>query len=288
MPVWGFAHVASRSARGSRRAPGSMATCRPPTTPDPADRVNEHGFIDAVAHRAALPSAYQGYRAIDADPVYSAEREDEQVLFWPLFYTSWLIDDEIADEGFYGGDTVALSSASSKTALIAAFQLAQREGVELIGLTSPGNKEWVEGLKIYGEVLGYDELGSLPARGLVYADFSGNGELRAKVHEHAGEGLVHDMAIGLTHHEDLGRTEGELPGPGPKFFFAPDRIRKRGEDWGTAETREAGRGLMAPVRRVGGRLARRAQGRGPRGPRGDLPRGPRRQGRPGGRADHLL
>ena len=69
----------------------------------------------------------------------------------------------------------------------------------------------------------------------MYADFSGNGELRAKVHEQAGEGLVHDMAIGLTHHEDLGRAEGELPGPGPKFFFAPDRIRKRGEDWGTAE-----------------------------------------------------
>ena len=27
----------------------------------------------------------------------------------------------------------------------------------------------------------------------------------------------------------------QLAGPAPQFFFAPDRIRKRGDDWGTAE-----------------------------------------------------
>ncbi len=236
MPVWGFAHVSESKRDGLEEGtrvygylpPSSHLLIQP-------DRINEHGFIDAVAHRAALPSAYQGYRATTANPVYNAERDDEQVIFWPLFYTSWLIDDQIADEKLYGGDTVALSSASSKTALIAAFQLARRGGAELIGLTSPGNKDWVESLKIYGEVLTYDEIGSLPTEGLVYTDFSGNQDLRAKIHEHAGDGLVHDMAIGLTHHEALTPGEGELPGPAPKLFFAPDRIRKRGEDWGTAE-----------------------------------------------------
>jgi hypothetical protein len=236
MPVWGFANVSESKQPGleeGTRVYGYL----PPSNHlliEP-DRVNEHGFIDVVAHRAALPSAYQGYRAIEADPVYSAEREDEQVLFWPLFYTSWLIDDQVADENFFGGEAVALSSASSKTALIAAFLLAQREEAKLIGLTSPSNKEWVEGLKIYDEILSYDEIDSLPAEGLVYTDFSGNGELRSKIHEHCGAGLVHDMAIGLTHHEDLAHGEGKLSGPSPKFFFAPDRIRKRGEDWGTAD-----------------------------------------------------
>ena len=29
-------------------------------------------------------------------------------------------------------------------------------------------------------------------------------------------------------------AEGELPGPSPTFFFAPDRVVKRSEDWGGA------------------------------------------------------
>jgi hypothetical protein len=32
---------------------------------------------------------------------------------------------------------------------------------------------------------------------------------------------------------------GELQGPRPVFFFAPDRITKRGVDWGTAKLDEA-------------------------------------------------
>ena len=43
-----------------------------------------------------------------------------------------------------------ISSASSKTAIAAAFMLAQREGVELVGLTSAQSVEFVEGLGIYG------------------------------------------------------------------------------------------------------------------------------------------
>jgi hypothetical protein len=41
-----------------------------------------------------------------------------------------------------------ISSASSKTAIGAAFLLAQREGVELVGVTSPRSAEFVEGLGI--------------------------------------------------------------------------------------------------------------------------------------------
>ena len=29
-------------------------------------------------------------------------------------------------------------------------------------------------------------------------------------------------------------SKGELPGPSPKFFFAPEQIRKRTADWGAA------------------------------------------------------
>ena len=41
------------------------------------------------------------------------------------------------------------------------------------------------------------------------------------------------MAVGAAHWEELGAGgEGELPGPAPTFFFAPDRVVKRSKDWG--------------------------------------------------------
>ena len=235
MPVWGFAEVASSPDDGlpaGARLYGYLPPCshlvvRP-------DRVNERGFVDAAPHRGPLPSAYQGYRRTDADPIYDSEKEDEQILFWPLFYTSFMLDDQIADEDFYGAETIVLSSASSKTALIAAFLLAQREGIELVALTSPGNREFVEGLGVYDAVSGYDEIESLPGERAVYADFSGDGEIRASVHTHYGDRLAHSLTVGATHWDQLAQGTGDLPGPKPRFFFAPTRIKKRGADWGTA------------------------------------------------------
>ena len=55
-----------------------------------------------------------------------------------LFITSWLIDDFLADNQFFGATAdptqpaqLLLSSASSKTAYGTAFQLAQRAGIEV-------------------------------------------------------------------------------------------------------------------------------------------------------------
>jgi hypothetical protein len=49
------------------------------------------------------------------------------------------------------------------------------------------------------------------------------------------------MAVGVTHWEEMGAGSGELPGPRPTFFFAPDRVVKRSKDWGRngLETRVA-------------------------------------------------
>lgn len=239
MPVWGFAEVTASAdgepERGTRvygyLPPSSHLLIRP-------GRVNDRGFIDASPHRAELPSAYQAYRRTDADPAYRPDREDEEIIFWPLFYTSFLIDDQLDDEGFFGAETVVISSASAKTALIAAYLLAQREGIEVVGLTSPGNREFVEGLGVYGATVTYDEIDSLPGERAVYVDVSGDAEIRAKVHGHYGDRLAHGMAVGVTHWDRMAAGGGDLPGPKPRFFFAPDRIRKRGSDWGTAGLEE--------------------------------------------------
>ena len=68
----------------------------------------------------------------------------------------------------------------------------------------------------------------------VFVDFSGNGGLVRAVHARLGDALKESIAVGLTHWERM-TPASDLPGPTPAFFFAPDRVKKRMEDWGAAE-----------------------------------------------------
>jgi len=189
----------------------------------------------------ALPSAYHRYLATGADPFYRADTEEMQMLLRPLFFTSFLIDDQLDADGLATRGPVLISSASSKTAIAAAFLLAQREGVELVGLTSPRSSAFVEGLGVYDRTVAYDAIDSLERGPATYVDIAGDGEVRLAVHSQYGDELVHSMAVGVTHWEGFGPGAGDLPGPTPSFFFAPDRVVKRSEDWGRAglETRVA-------------------------------------------------
>ena len=233
VPMWGFAEVERSEADGVE--PGTRVYgYLPPSshlllTPVDADA---SGFVDGSPHRAALPSAYHRYLATDADAFYRADTEDVQMLLRPLFFTSFLIDDQLDEEELTGRGPIVISSASSKTAIAAAFLLAQRQEVELIGLTSAGNAEFVSGLGIYGQVATYEEIAGLERGPATYVDVSGDATVRHAVHSHFGDELVHSMAVGVTHWEELGSGEGELPGPTPSFFFAPDRVVKRSKDWG--------------------------------------------------------
>src|SRR3989454_5873961 len=115
VPMWGFAEVERSEAQGVE--PGArLYGYLPPSShvavsPAVAD---EHGFMDAAPHRAALPSTYQRYVQTDADPFYRADTEEIQMLLRPLFFTSFLIDDQLADEGLAMRGPIVISSASSK------------------------------------------------------------------------------------------------------------------------------------------------------------------------------
>jgi hypothetical protein len=232
IPVWGFADVADSASElpAGARVYGYL----PPSSHllvKPAE-VDERGFVDSSPHRAGLPSVYNRYARTDADPLYDPDLEDELILFRPLFLTSFLLDDFFARNEFFGADAVVLSSASSKTALSAAFLLSRRDAIEVIGLTSPQRRDFVEETGVYGRVLGYDELDSLPEGSAVYADMSGDADVRAAVHRHYGDRLAHSASVGATHHEKLAGVD-DLPGPSPTFFFAPDHIRGPGEGGGS-------------------------------------------------------
>ncbi|WP_234810321.1 DUF2855 family protein [Mycolicibacterium moriokaense] len=206
--VWGYAHVEETRNSGLRqgmRVYGYLP-CASHLVVTPS-RIDTKGFFDAAPHRANLPSAYQGYRDVETDPVYSADREAEHILFFPLFFTSFLIDDFLADENFFGTDTVVISSASSKTAIIAAYLLAKRDGVNVVGLTSNGNRAFVESLNIYDDVHLYDAVAELPGDRAVYVDISGDGAVRTDVHSRYGDRLAHSATVGATHWTQM------APGP---------------------------------------------------------------------------
>ncbi len=126
-----------------------------------------------------------------------------------------------------------LSSASSKTAFGLAHLLhTQRQPIRVIGLTSPGNTEFVRSLGCYDDVVSYDAVSSMPAdQAAVFVDMAGSARLRGDLHRHLGERLTYSMRVGLTH-MDASHDEPDLPGAKPIWFFAPDQIRKRAKEWG--------------------------------------------------------
>ncbi len=235
IPVWGFADVAASRCAGVREGArvygyypmSTHLVVRPQAT-------GLGGFRDGAPHRAERAAIYNRYADVAADPSHAPEREPLQMLFQPLFGTAFLIDDFLAESAFFGARRVVLASASSKTAFATAFQLARRDGVEVVGLTSPGNVAFVEGLGCYARVLRYDDLDALdPAVPTVFVDMAGNGAVQAAAHRHLGAGLAHSMIVGSTHWEQR-KGEADLPGPPRTFFFAPSRVEKRTADWGAA------------------------------------------------------
>jgi hypothetical protein len=239
IPVWGFGSVVeSRHPEvpvGERLYGYFPMSTSVDLTPA---RVSPLSFMDAAPHRAGLHPVYNQYTRTATDPFYTADSEDIQALLRPLFITSWLIDDFLADNDFFGATAdpavpgvMLLSSASSKTAYGTAFQMAQRTGIEVVGLTSPGNVAFCESLGCYHRVLTYDQLDQIAAGApCVYVDFAGNAAFRKALHTHCTQ-LKFSSSIGGTHVAELGGGR-DLVGPKPTLFFAPAQIKKRSTEWG--------------------------------------------------------
>ena len=169
----------------------------------------------------------------------------------PLFITSFLLADFLEDNSFFGARRVVISSGSSKTAYGTAWCLKDDPRVELVALTSPSNRIFVEQLGVYAKVLAYDEFEKLDATvPTTYVDFSGDEKLRARIHRHLRDALVYDCAVGSAQNAGFVRETG-LPGAAPKFFFAPKQVQKRTAEWGFAEfNRKFGEAQAAFIRRV--------------------------------------
>jgi NADPH:quinone reductase-like Zn-dependent oxidoreductase len=227
IPAWGFATV-TESAAADVPVGLRIFGYLPMSTAFTARLVKgRDGFVDASPHRAELPPTYNAYAEAPADAL-----DDHRALLRPLFMTSFLLDDFLAEDASL--KTLVLSSASSKTAMGLAW-LARRRGVKVVGLTSAANRERLAALDLYDTLVTYPDAGGLRAEGpAAYVDFAGDRAVTTGVHKALGADLARSLIVGGTHWE--ARADAEPPpGPQPVLFFAPDQIRKRAKDWGMAE-----------------------------------------------------
>ena len=241
IPVWGFAEVIDSrmpSVEVGRRIYGYL-----PMSTDlivKPGRVDERGFTDTAEHRSAMAGTYNRYMFTDHDPTYRADREAQQMVLWPLFMTSFMIDDflgqNVLEDDASSITTVVISSASSKTAIGAAYLLARRTGVTVVGLTSAKNADFVRSLECYHRVVTYDQMTDLPSGTAsditAYVDIAGDRSVTHGVHAHFQDDLSYSMVVGSTHWDAPTTTDGGLAGPKPEFLFAPSQIALRSKEWG--------------------------------------------------------
>jgi hypothetical protein len=253
IPAWGIGTVVDSRAggitRGSRYYGYFPMSSHLQVTPG---KVTPVGFTDCAAHRHELPPVYNHY-ALMSDATGFPERQDnQQMVYRPLFTTSFMLDDFFGDNACFGAEQIVLASASSKTAFGTAFLMRGRPQ-KIVGLTSKANRAFVKGLGLYDQVVTYDEATSLDAsHPTAYIDMSGNRQVLARVHHHFCDKLVNSCAVGITHYDSRGGEDpATLPGARPVLFFAPSQVEKRRREWGADEYQrkvgEAWRAFVAAV-----------------------------------------
>lgn len=241
IPVWGFAHVlrsahpdVHEGARYYGYLPMATHLAVTPTA------VSSSGFTDGAEHRTGLPGVYNRYLNCSEDPIHRDRTEDLEMVLRPLFTTSFLLDDHLAEADWFGAEAVVLTSASSKTAYGTARLLHARGDPRpaVVGLTSPSNLAFVRDLGCYDRVLTYDDATTLPAEPTAVVDLAGDPAVVTALHSHLGTAVRWSGIIGDTHWDAAGEPPGTPSGAERSLFFAPDHLERRRSEWGPGGVEE--------------------------------------------------
>ena len=237
IPVWGFADIVESKHPDipvGERLYGywPMATHLVMAP----DRVKDTRLFDAAEHRAGLPPVYNSYARVNAEPGYDGTMDDDRMVLFPLYATSFCLYDFFKDNDWFGAVQAIIPSASSKTAIGTAYAIkSDTASPDLVGLTSPRNKAAVEALGLYDQVLTYDEIAKVDAeRPAAIIDMSGNGDVLGALHKHLGDNMKYTSNVGVTHY-DANAMGPDFIRERSAMFFAPGHIQKRAGDWGPGE-----------------------------------------------------
>jgi hypothetical protein len=234
IPVWGYLRVLASAAPGV--APGRRAFGMCPMATHVMLRPRRAGratFTEGSPHRADLPSVYNVYAWAPPRAPGPPGDDDALVVLRPVFWLSFTLDDYLAQRA-RPDQRVIVTSASSKAAVGLGYLLARR-GVPVTGLTSARRVVWAEGLEVYDQVLGYDQIGALPAGPATLVDIAGDAALRDEIGRHLGR-ACQAIVAGGTHGQAgplaAGGTHGQAGPLAAGVFSAPQRIRDRAGEWG--------------------------------------------------------
>lgn len=232
LPVWGFATVTHSRVPGIAKGEqfygywplASHAVLE-------SARTTAAGFVETSARRATLPPLYNGYQRVAGLPDHRAADHAQWPVWRPLYLTGWLVADQLADAYDHGAEQVLVTAASSKTAMSFAHAMQARERrPRLVALTSARGADFVRASGLYDSVLTYDGLAGLERVPSALVDFANAGPVVAAVRAELGPSLRFDLVVGATHWD---AAKGVKPPGVPRStFFAPERLAKRGREWG--------------------------------------------------------
>jgi hypothetical protein len=198
-------------------------------------KVHAGQFSDVSPHREEYAPVYAQFDRASANPIYEKAREDQDSLLRGLFLTSWLVEDFMNVNSAFSAGACLITSASSKTSIALGHCVRQRGSLASIGITSPGNVAFCQGLGCYDRVVSYGDITSLDAaQPVVMVDMAGSAQVLGEAHHHYGDNMKYSCQVGATHYEEMGTSEG-LPGATPEFFFAPGHVQTRSRELGAAQ-----------------------------------------------------
>ena len=200
-----------------------------------AGGVKPDSFHDISQHRAEYAPIYARFERASANPIYDATREDRDSLLRGLFMTSWLVEDFMTVNKYFGASACLITSASSKTSIALGYCVKKHGAIKSVGITSAGNVAFCESLGCYDKVITYQNIASLDAdEPVVTVDMAGSAVVLSDLHHHYGDNMKYSCQIGATHYEEMGAVD-DLPGATPEFFFAPGHIQTRSAEVGATE-----------------------------------------------------
>eukprot|EP00937_MAST-01D_sp_MAST-1D-sp2_P007922 g7922.t1 len=208
-PAWGVAVVAGSRCAGfdvGMRV-GGFYPMAPWCILRPKGPPRGMRFVDGTPHRQRFFKPYQEY-LVRPRPDTEDEEDATSLSDMGLFMTGWGMPHEASMMEPAAPQVLLLTSASSRTALAAAFTATRDErlrGLKVIGLTSEANAAYCRGTGLYAEVHTYGAEARLPrARTAVY-DMSGNAAVQARVRERLGAALVAWRGVGFADAADAAR-----------------------------------------------------------------------------------
>ncbi len=234
IPVWGFAEITDSKVDGLPVGDKLFGYFPPANdlTMVPVN-ISENRFVDGAEHRSALPPGYNTYRRVNSELGYDASMDNERMLLWPLFITSFCLWDSLQVNNWYEAEQLIVISASSKTSIGMAYALHEDDKApKVVGMTSTRNLDLVNSLGLYDSSVSYDSITDIdPNIPAVIVDMSGNSEVLGKLHSHLGDNMKFCVNVGITHWEATGTNEGIIT-ERSEMFFAPSHIQMRIKDWG--------------------------------------------------------